>query len=81
MSLPRHGTQSTHTLKEQEKPLTIDERIERLTERHEALAQTVESITLDIRDLKDIAAKSLDSVNALLRIAESHERRITNLEG
>jgi archaellum component FlaC len=61
--------------------LTIDERIERLTERHEALAQTVESITVDIRDLKDIAAKSLDSVNALLRIAESHERRITNIEG
>ena len=61
--------------------MTIDERIERLTERHEALAQTVESITIDIRDLKEIATKSLDSVNGLLRIAESHERRITHIEG
>jgi archaellum component FlaC len=61
--------------------MTIDERIERLTERHEALAQTVESLGIDIRDLKEVAAKSLDSVNALLRIAESHERRITSLEG
>ncbi len=61
--------------------VTIDERIEQLTERHEALAQTVELITVDIRDLKDIASKSLDSVNSLLRIVESHERRLTYLEG
>jgi anti-sigma factor RsiW len=32
--------------------MTTDERIDRLTERHEALTQTVEMLTQDIRELK-----------------------------
>jgi prefoldin subunit 5 len=69
-------------------PMTTDERIERLTGRHEALAQSVESLTLDvreltggIRDLKQIASQSLDSINALARIAAAHQNRISRLEG
>jgi archaellum component FlaC len=54
--------------------MTTDERIDRLTERHEALTQTVEMLTLDIRELKDAA-------QSLLRIAEIHETRISRLEG
>lgn len=54
--------------------MTFDERIDRLTERHEALTQTVEMIQHEIRDLKEAA-------QALLRIAEAHETRITRLEG
>jgi hypothetical protein len=45
-----------------------------LTERHEALTQTVEMLTQDIRELKDAA-------QSLLRIAEIHEIRISRLEG
>jgi hypothetical protein len=66
-----------------------------LTERHETLTQTVELLTGDVRELtgavKMLAKEhgNLDtSVNdiaegtvRLLRAIESHERRITNLEG
>jgi hypothetical protein len=52
--------------------MTTDERIDRLTERHEAL--TVEMLTQDIRELKDAA-------QSLLRIAEIHETRISRPEG
>lgn len=53
--------------------MTIDERIARLTERHEALTQSVEMLHLEIRDLKEAA-------QSLLRIAEIHEARISRLE-
>ena len=75
--------------------MTTDERLDRLTERHEALTQTVELLTGDVRELtgavKMLAKEhgNLDTlVNdiaegtvRLLRAIESHERRITNLEG
>jgi archaellum component FlaC len=75
--------------------MTTDERLERLTERHEALTQTVELLTGDIRELtgavKMLAKEhgNLDNlVNdiaegtaRLLRAIESHERRISDLEG
>ena len=47
--------------------MTIDERLERLTERHEALAQSVETLTLDVGNL----AKRVDN---LVQISERHER-------
>ena len=53
--------------------MTIDERLDRLTERHEALTQSVEMLHLEIRDLKE-------SAQSLLRIAEIHEARISRLE-
>jgi hypothetical protein len=75
--------------------MTIDERIERLTERHEALGQYVELLALEgarhdrqiaelaesVKRLAVIAETALDSINALARIAESHERRITRTDG
>ncbi|HEY7392331.1 MAG TPA: hypothetical protein VH640_27680 [Bryobacteraceae bacterium] len=68
--------------------MTIDERLERLAERHEALTESVELLTHDIRelrasvaDLTAIAEASLRNINALAGIAENHERRITRLEG
>jgi len=75
--------------------MTTDERLDRLTERHETLTQTVELLTGDVRELtgavKMLAKEhgNLDTlVNdiaegtvRLLRAIESHERRITNLEG
>jgi hypothetical protein len=50
---------------------TIDERLERLTERHEALAQSVEIL------LKN-SEQDGENIRALARIAEIHERRVTH---
>ena len=68
--------------------MTIDERIERLTERHEALAQTVDLLGADIRQLVAENVKRdrrlgeiMEGIARLLHVAEIHERRITELEG
>src|ERR1035437_6097729 len=67
---------------------TIDERLDRLTERHEALTQTVELIAAMQRDNeKQFAeigkrfAEVGESIRALARIAEIHEHRLSGLEG
>ena len=68
--------------------MTFDERIERLTERHEALAQSVELMlaeskehTKQIERLIVAVREDSENVRALVRIAEMHERRLTDLEG
>ena len=68
--------------------MTIDERLERLTERHEALAQGVGLLQNSIREQganidKVVAAiqEDAENIRALARIAQIHERRITELEG
>jgi len=67
--------------------VTIDERLEKLAERHEALAQTVDILSHDVRQQYEsiqVLAKNSqtlhDSIQGLVRIAEIHERRITDLE-
>jgi hypothetical protein len=67
--------------------MTIDERLEKLTERHEALTQTVEVIAAmqlanDKQIAEVLAASKLDGENirALARIAEIHEHGLTDLE-
>jgi hypothetical protein len=71
---------------------TIDERLDRLTERHEALTQTVELIVAMQRENEErfekrfaqIAAnqeRDAEHINALVRIAEVHEHRLSGLEG
>jgi methyl-accepting chemotaxis protein len=75
--------------------LTIDERIERLTERHEALAQSVEMLRDTVHEtsnavyaLRETVHETSSTVNRLaglteklLGVVESHERRIDGLEG
>jgi archaellum component FlaC len=96
--------------------MTIDERLDRLTERHEALAQSVELLLITVREtratvseiagtvnalaatvrettatvsaiaasvskLVDVTNRDAVDIRALARIAESHERRITDIEG
>jgi prefoldin subunit 5 len=61
--------------------MTIDERLDRLTERHEALTQTVELITADIRNLTALMSQTDQFINQLARIAAAHEQRIDRLEG
>jgi hypothetical protein len=67
---------------------TIDERLDRLTERHESLTQTVELIAAMQREnetrFAQIAAnqeRDAEHINALVRIAEIHEHRLSGLEG
>lgn len=75
--------------------MTIDERLERLVERHEALAQTVELLAIETRELRAAQEKDAEhirtitaaiqmdaeNIRALARVAEIHERRLTRLEG
>ena len=68
--------------------MTIDERLDRLVERHEALTQSVELLAMETRelraavsDLRAAVSEDGEHIRALARIAEIHERRITHLEG
>ena len=75
--------------------MTIDERIERLTERHEALAQGVELLVAENRQMieenRQISAENrqrdkrladiMEGIGSLVHVAEIHEHRITDLEG
>jgi prefoldin subunit 5 len=68
--------------------MNIDERLEKLAQRHEALSQNVELLTRDVQSLQD-SMKSMqgfikdvaDGTARLLHVAEIHERRISRLEG
>jgi hypothetical protein len=60
--------------------MTIDERLDRLVERHEALAQSVELLTRDVRELGKYVG-DIGGTARLLNIAEIHEKRSTRLEG
>ena len=68
--------------------MNTDDRLDRLTTRHEALTQTVELIAGMIRDLtRDVekltqnSQRDAENIRALARVAEIHERRLTDLEG
>ena len=68
--------------------MDIDQRLEKLTERHEALTQTVELIAHMQQKNEEAHQKNeillgrvLESVDSLARIAHAHEQRITGLEG
>ena len=68
--------------------MTIDERLERLTERHEALSQSVEILTRDVHELRASVEKLgtfthdiAEGTARLLHIAQIHEPGITRLEG
>ena len=53
--------------------MTIDERLEALTQRHEAL-------TMNLELMSHQQAQDAENIRALARIAEIHERRLTHLE-
>jgi len=61
--------------------MTIDERLENLTARHEALTQTVELLAPEIAELVTASKQDGENIRALARIAEIHERRLSDLEG
>ena len=68
--------------------MTIDERLDRLVERHEALSQSVELLTKYVRELGQTVGglgkyvgEIAEGTVRLLHIAQIHEHRITRLEG
>ena len=61
--------------------MTTAQRLDRLTERHEALTQSVELITADVAKLTALVAETDRFINRLAHIAEAHEQRIDRLEG
>lgn len=61
--------------------MTIEERLEKLTERHEALTQTVEVVAGMQRENEKIFASIATSIQNLFLIVQSHDRRLTDLEG
>ena len=72
--------------------MTTDERLDRLIERHEALTQTVELMAHQQREWVEknegwweknqvLTTHVLESIDSLARIAQTHERRISDLEG
>ena len=54
--------------------MTIDERLERLTER-------LQFVTKDIESLRALAKLDSEKIRALARIAEAHKHRNETLEG
>ena len=57
--------------------MNIDERLEALTGRHEALAQSIELLTMDVREVQETARILLataqqdgENIRALARIAD-----------
>ena len=67
--------------------MTIDERLDRLTERHEALTQSVELLFAGQRATEllqqkneTLMAQVIESINRLANIAHLHEQRIEGLE-
>ena len=60
--------------------MTIDERLERLTERHEALTQTVELIAAAQVKNDERMGLLMETMNRLGNIIIAHEERIERLE-
>ena len=58
----------------------IERDLERLKERHEALTGTVEIIAGMQRKNETLMAQAIEAINGLARIAQSHERRLDDLE-
>ena len=60
--------------------MTIDERLERLVERHEALTQTVELMALDNREIKGLVKEIAGGIRDVVAVVRSHEQHISDLE-
>jgi hypothetical protein len=61
--------------------MTTDERLDRLTERHEALTMNLELTSREIQDLKAAMQIDAENIRALARIAERRHERLNRLEG
>ncbi len=53
--------------------MTVDERLDRLTARHEALTESVEMLTRDLHEMKSLVGDIAEGTARLLHVAEIHE--------
>jgi hypothetical protein len=64
--------------------MTIDERLEKLTERHEAFVQSMELANHEwnarFSRLLSLVETDAANIRSLARVAEAHEHRLDNLE-
>ncbi|MGO4885252.1 MAG: hypothetical protein ACLP59_31170 [Bryobacteraceae bacterium] len=60
--------------------MNVDERLEKLTERHEALTQTVDLLAAMLQQNERRMAQVLDAINRLANIAEAHDVRLDDQE-
>ena len=56
--------------------MTLDERLERLAERHEALTQSVELMAMENRQRDRRLTEIMEGIASLLHVAEIHEQRL-----
>jgi hypothetical protein len=61
--------------------MTIDERLDRLTQRHEALTQSVEVLARGMQRLRHFSKDLADGTARLLHIAQLREQRMKRLQG
>ncbi len=61
--------------------MTLEERLEKLTERHEALTQTVELLTRDLHETREVVARIVNGIERLVTVMEAYERRNEKPEG
>jgi len=68
--------------------VNIDERLDRLVERHEALAESVQLLTRDVHSLAESVkthevylTQIMEATARLLHVAQIPEQRLTRLEG
>jgi hypothetical protein len=60
--------------------MTIDERLEKLVERHEALAQSVELMAIGNRVTETLVREMVKGINDLVSVVRNHEQRLGKLE-
>ncbi|MGA2133643.1 MAG: hypothetical protein ABSH50_15225 [Bryobacteraceae bacterium] len=56
--------------------MTLEERFEKLIERHEALTQTVEIMAATQRESDQRMAQMMEAINRLTNIVAAHEDRL-----
>ena len=59
-----------------DRPMTFDEPIEKLSDRHETLNHSVELMGHRINDVITAVNNSVANIRALVRVAERHARRL-----
>ena len=55
--------------------MTLEERLEKLTERHEALTQTVELLARDLHETREVVVRIVNGIERLVNAMEAYERR------
>lgn len=60
--------------------MEYEERMRRIEEKHQAIAESLELLTADVHELQGVVKQQNEGIANLLRIAEIQHARITRLE-